>query len=80
MADAHAVGESQEGKAALAASLLMLGAMIIGIVEVIQRNSRLTSSRALIEIAVVLAISFTLGFAARFLMRAWSRWRSARTG
>ena len=78
MADAHSLDESQEGRGALAASLLMLAVMTFGIVEVAQRNPRLTSSRALIEIAVVLAISFTLGFAARFSLRAWSRWRSAR--
>lgn len=68
--------ESREGRGAVAASLLMLGVLVFGIIEVTQRNTSLTNTRALLEIGVVLALSLVLGFAARFLARALTRLRT----
>lgn len=78
MADVHAREELHRRSGAVAASLLMLGVMTLGVIEVTQRNSTLMSSRAWIEIAAVIAVSFALGFAARFATRAVTRWRARR--
>lgn len=76
MADAHPIEESHGRRGAVAASLLMLAVMTLGVIEVMRRNSSLMSSRAWIEMAAVLAVAFTLGYAARFVTRVFARWRS----
>ena len=78
MNDVHADEESHRRSGAVAASLLMLGAMTLGVIEVAQRNPTLMSSRAWLEIAAVVAVSFALGFAARFVTRAIVRRRVRR--
>lgn len=68
----------QQSGGAIAASALMLCALVIGAVEVGQRFSSMTSLRALMGLAAVLACSFALGFAARYGARVFTRWRFTR--
>ena len=72
------LNQLQESRGAIAGSLVMLAALIYGVVDIMQRHESLLSLRAASEVLAVLALSFSLGFAARFVSCAVRRWQFAR--
>ena len=56
----------------------MFLALIFGVISVFLRNPSLFTGRALLELAVVLVISFCLGAFAKMVALAFTRWQFAR--
>jgi hypothetical protein len=73
-----ALNSLQERGGSLAAAGIMFLALILGVTAVILRNPSLLSGRALLELAVVLMISFGLGAIGKMAALAFTRWQFAR--
>jgi hypothetical protein len=73
-----ALNSLQERGGSLAAAGIMLLALIVGVTNVFLRNPSLFSGRALLELAVVLVVSFSLGAFGKMLALAFTRWQFAR--
>ena len=73
-----ALNSLQERGGSLAAAAIMLLALIVGVINVFLRNPSLFAGRALLELAVVLVISFSLGAFGKMIALAFTRWQFAR--
>jgi hypothetical protein len=73
-----ALNSLQERGGSLAAAGIMFLALIVGVTNVFLRNPSLFSGRALLELAVVLVVSFSLGAFGKMLALAFTRWQFAR--
>ena len=73
-----ALNSLQERGGSLAAAGIMLLALIVGVTNVFLRNPSLFAGRALLELAVVLVISFSLGAFGKMIALAFTRWQFAR--
>ena len=73
-----ALNSLQERGGSLAAAGIMLLALIVGVTSVFLRNPSLFAGRALLELAVVLVISFSLGAFGKMIALAFTRWQFAR--
>ena len=73
-----ALNSLQERGGSLAAAGIMLLALIVGVTNVFLRNPSLFAGRALLELAVVLVISFCLGAFGKMIALAFTRWQFAR--
>ena len=73
-----ALNSLQERGGSLAAAGIMFVALILGVTTVFLRNPSMFTGRALLELAVVLVISFCLGALARMVALAFTRWQFAR--
>ena len=73
-----ALNSLQERGGSLAAAGIMLLALIVGVTNVFLRNPSLFSGRALLELAVVLVVSFSLGAFGKMIALAFTRWQFAR--
>ena len=73
-----ALNSLQERGGSLAAAGIMFLALIVGVTNVFLRNPSLFAGRALLELAVVLVISFSLGAFGKMIALAFTRWQFAR--
>ena len=73
-----ALNSLQERGGSLVAAGIMFLALIVGVTNVFLRNPSLFSGRALLELAVVLVISFSLGAFGKMIALAFTRWQFAR--
>ena len=73
-----ALNSLQERGGSLAAAGIMFLALIFGVTAVFLRNPSLLTGRALLELAVVLVVSFGLGAIGKMLELAVTRWQFAR--
>ena len=73
-----ALNSLQERGGSLAAAGIMFLALIVGVTNVFLRNPSLFSGRALLELAVVLVVSFSLGAFGKMIALAFTRWQFAR--
>ena len=73
-----ALNSLQQRGGSLVAAGIMFVVLIGGVMQVFYRHSSLITGRALLEFAVVLAISFCFGALAKMLALAFTRWRFAR--
>lgn len=74
----EALNSLQERGGSLVAAVVMFGTLILGALEVFQRNASLLSGKALLALLAVLIVSFVLGTIARAAMLAITRWQFAR--
>lgn len=72
------LNELQDRRGTIAGSGLMFLTLLGGVIVVMKRHESLMSWRAAIELLLVLAFAFTLGYLARLVSRAWTRWQFAR--
>ncbi len=72
-----ALNSLQERGGSLAAAGIMFLALVAGVAKVLHRNS-IFSTRALLELAAVLVISFCLGAVGKMLALAFTRWQFER--
>ena len=73
-----ALNSLQERGGSLAAAGIMFLALIVGVTNVFLRNPSLFAGRALLELAVVLVISFSIGAFGKMIALAFTRWQFAR--
>jgi len=73
-----ALNSLQERGGSLVAAGIMFLALIVGVTNVFLRNPSLFAGRALLELAVVLVISFSLGAFGKMIALAFTRWQFAR--
>ena len=73
-----ALNSLQERGGSLAAAGIMFIALVLGVITVFLRNPSLFTGRALLELGLVLVISFCFGAVARMVALAFTRWQFAR--
>ncbi len=73
-----ALNELQDRRGTIAGAGIMFLTLLGGVLAVMARNRSLFSWRAAFELSVVLLLSFTLGYLARFASRAFTRWQFTR--
>jgi uncharacterized integral membrane protein len=74
----EALNRLQERGGSLAAAVVMFIALILGVLKVFHRNVSMLSGQALLELIVVLLVSFMLGTLARAAALTITRWQFGR--
>jgi hypothetical protein len=74
----RALNELQERRGTIAGAGIMFLTLLGGVLAVMGRRQSLLSWRAALELAAVLALSFALGYGARLVSRAFTRWQFTR--
>jgi hypothetical protein len=74
----EALNRLQSRGGSLAAAGVMFIALIFGVLKVFHRNASMLSGQALLELAVVLVVSFMLGTVARGAALTITRWQFGR--
>lgn len=71
------LNQLQDRRGTVACTGLMFLTLMGGVITVMNRHESLLSWRAAAELLLVLGFAFTLGYVARFVSRAWTRWQFA---
>jgi hypothetical protein len=74
----RALNELQDRRGTIAGAGVMFVTLLGGVLAVMERYTSLLSWRAALELVTVLMLSFTLGYAAWLVSRAFTRWQFAR--
>ncbi|MEJ0086384.1 MAG: hypothetical protein WDO72_11910 [Pseudomonadota bacterium] len=72
-----ALNSLQERGGSLAGAAVMFIAMLAGVSKVLHENASLLGWQPIAELALVLALSFALGFAAKWAALLFTRWQFA---